>query len=88
MHWKKWKDVDRDLKRGEIIRLKIKFPKTESRDGYIYGRVISGFGMSKETIGSKIFLENEAWDYESCKSKKSKDECYWRRDLTRIEVSE
>ena len=86
MNWKKWKDVDRDLKKGEIIRLRLKKKDQRGKDGYIYGRVSSGFGHTKSTIGTKIYVHNEAWDYESCKSKKSKDECYWRRDLGRIEV--
>ena len=84
--WVKWANVNRDLKKGEIIRYKLRKPHPKSKDGYIYGRVVCGFGMRKDTIGSAIFVNNEAWTFEECKNKISKDKARWERDIFRIEV--
>ena len=77
----KWKKMDRDLKKGEIIRFKAKNPPNppKDHDGYIYGRATGGFGMSVDTIGNAIFIENEAWTYEDCLNKKSADSVRWER---------
>ena len=93
MEWKKWADVDRNLKEGEIIRLRLaeeqrNSPTCKSVDGYIYGRAVGGFGMSKATIGRAIFVDNEAWTFEECRDKVSKDKATWERDVRRIEVME
>ena len=86
--WRKWAKVDRDLKEGEIIRLKLRQPNPKSPDGYIYGRVVGGFGMSKETMGRAIFVENEAWTFKECRDGISQDKARWNRDVRRIEVQE
>ena len=88
MKWVKWRRVNRDLRKGEIIRWKLRKQDKRSKDGYIYGRVTGGFGMRRDAIGSAIFVENEAWTYEECKKKESKDRARWIRDLDRIEVME
>ena len=88
MKWIKWGKVNRDLRKGEIIRYKLKYPDKRSKDGYIYGRVVGGFGMHRDTLGSAIFIKNEAWTYEECKNRISQDNARWERDLDRIEVME
>lgn len=84
----KWKRMDRDLKKGEIIRFKPKEPNNEPNkwDGYVYGRARGGFGMGMNTIGEAIFVDNEAWSYDDCKNKVSKDNARWQRDYHNVEV--
>ena len=71
----KW--IEGHLKEGQIIRVKCNNP--EAKDGHIYGRASGGFGMSKATLGSALFVENEAFSYEECKNKTSKDEARWSK---------
>lgn len=77
----KWKKMDRNLKEGEINRTNRggRITNPSSTDGYIYGRAAGGFGTSMNTIGSAIFVENEAWTYEECEHKKSYDKAIWER---------
>jgi len=85
MKWRIWEKHERqNLKEGEIIREKIN--KKHARnppkdwDGYLYGRVIDGFGCHKVCKGNAIFVENEAWSYEDCLNKVSEAKARWQRN--------
>jgi len=85
----KWKKIDRKLEIGEIIRRKLEDPNKPPKDwaGYIYGRVVNGFGMYEGSMGYAIFVENEDWTFEKCAKQKSDTHARWERSLE-IEIME
>jgi hypothetical protein len=72
----KWKAMDRNLKDGEIIRFKT---SKDPPNDYAYGKATGGFGMSMNTHGNAIFVENESYSYEDTRDGKSQDSARWER---------
>ena len=85
MKWRIWENHERnDLIVGEVIRQKVKRNEAINPpadwDGYLYGRVVDGFGCHKVCHGRAIFVENESWNYEGCLNRVSESKARWQRD--------
>jgi len=67
----KWKTMDRDLDKDDIIRVQV-------QGRYLYGRFIGGFGGNIDSPGGKIFVDNESWEFEETEKRTSETMGTWR----------
>jgi len=69
----KWKRMDRDLKKGDIIRTKVGNKENPHYGEFCYSVCSgSGFGCSMNTMGNAIFVDHESFDINEVLSNKSK----------------
>jgi hypothetical protein len=70
----KWKRMDRDLKKGDIIRTKVRNKKHSKFREFCYSICSgSGFGCSMNTIGNAIIVDHQSFDLNEVLSNRDKE---------------
>lgn len=68
----KWVKMNRDLKKGDILRCKV-----ENKDHHKFGQFVYsvcsgvGFGCSMNTLGNAIFVDHEGFDLDMVLKKRN-----------------